>query len=74
MKTAFVTDLYKSCSFPMRPDAIAMSDRCGNGAVTAVRDDAGNFWYRCRAHRGMVNDRRMGVVHLRVPVGEEVES
>ena len=58
-----VTDLYVLCSYPMRPDAIAASDRCGEPADTAVRDAEGNLWWRCPIHEG---ELRAGVF------GEEV--
>jgi hypothetical protein len=58
-----VTDLYVGCSYPMRPDAIAASDNCRHPANTAVRDAAGNLWWRCPTHEG---ELRNGVY------GEEV--
>jgi hypothetical protein len=47
-----IAELLVQCSFPMRPDAIAMSDRCRRMANTAVQDAEGALWWRCPAHKG----------------------
>jgi hypothetical protein len=42
------------CSLEMRPDALAMSDCCREPAVAAVRNEAGDYLYRCFKHRATV--------------------
>lgn len=57
-----ITDMYVQCSYPMRPDAIAMSGCCRHRARTAVeRPDDARMW-RCREHEGMVSPGVTGAV------------
>lgn len=55
-----VAELHKHCSFPLRPDAIAASDRCGAIATSVVRDQYDSQWYRCGEHRGQVDGLQHG--------------
>lgn len=59
-----VTDLYVQCSFPMRDNAVAMSDCCRQPATTAVTSPEveGLFW-RCNEHSGMWRRGIAGVVY-----------
>lgn len=60
----FVQDRYATCAFPMRPDAIAMSDCCRARADTAVVytmwDGEKRFYWRCPEHRGLFDDGSRG--------------
>ncbi len=59
-----VTNLYVSCSFPMRTtNAMALSDCCRKYAHTAVEHPSGNMYYRCDEHRGMIDANTTGPVH-----------
>ena len=53
-----IADLYVRCSYPLRPDVLAASDTCQHPADSGVKDDKGNVWWRCPAHRG---ELRLGV-------------
>jgi len=62
-----VDDLYVQCSYPMRPDGIAMSDCCRNTAHNAVINAAGNYLYRCGGHTGWVKRGVPGKISSKVP-------
>ncbi len=63
LKRVRVTDLYVSCSYPVRANALASSGNCGKYAQTAVRCPDGILYYRCAGHRGMINADTIGHVH-----------
>lgn len=65
-----ITSLFVSCSFPMRPDAIAASDTCQHPADSGVKDDKGNLWWRCPDHRSMVKPGVQGEAHFAVTLRE----
>ena len=65
-----VTSLYVKCSYPMRPNAVALSDMCQRSATTAVRTLDGKFMYRCPTHEALLSEGGYGVVYHSVPVSQ----
>jgi hypothetical protein len=68
-----VTLMRVTCSLPLRPDA---PGNCGQRALVAVRNAAGDYLYRCFEHRHIITEfggpnldtRVYGVVYVtRVP-------
>ncbi len=53
---------FVGCSYPLRPNAIAMSDRCRQLARSAVVDQEGNRLYSCSEHRGLISGDQPGEV------------
>ena len=58
-----VKDLYRECSYPLRDNAMAMSDCCRQPATTTVNTSGSakykGYW-RCEAHKGFVKGRAKG--------------
>lgn len=57
-----VSDMYVQCTFPMRPDVVAMSDCCRRNAQTAVHRPDGVWTWRCSTHEGMIDSGQHGEV------------
>jgi len=57
-----VTELYVQCAYPMRPDALAMSDCCWKSATSAVVRPDGMKTWRCEEHRGLIRGQERGPV------------
>ena len=64
-----VSDQHKQCSFPMRPDAIAMSDCCRKHATSVVlrKEPTMAFLYRCNQHDGQIDANTLGESFAEVP-------
>jgi hypothetical protein len=56
----FIRNLYVTCSFPERDDALAASDTCQKPAPSGVKAPDGNIYWRCREHEGMVDATTRG--------------
>lgn len=68
MEKKFVSELYVNCSYPMSDDAIAASDNCNDPATSVVFARNGDMYYRCPAHRGLIDFAgNMGHVRYTVP-------
>ncbi len=74
LKEVRVADLYGQCSFPMRADAIAMSDCCHRSATSAVEYPSGDKYWRCTKHRGMINETETGPVHETILTERDVHE
>ena len=66
---AKVSERYNPCSYPMRPDAMASSDRCGQLADSMVVDGRTRR-YRCIMHRGLIKDDQPGEIINEISVKE----
>ncbi len=61
-----VSDLYVNCSYPIRPNAVALSDCCQGSAMSAVESEGGDWLWRCRLHLGLVREGVEGRVRFAV--------
>ncbi len=60
LKEVRVTDMYKECMFPMKPNAIAVSDCCRRHATSVVKYPNGSSYWRCTAHYGQIDKNTTG--------------
>ena len=67
-----VEDLYKECSYPLVPKALAQSQCCRGTAFTAVELPDGARAYRCSEHEGLIEGSKTGTVHQTVFTRREV--
>lgn len=74
LKEVRVADMSSECSYPLKPNAIAMSDCCRNNATTAVEFGDGTLLWRCEIHRGLTKGQETGAVHETVLTRQEVHE
>jgi hypothetical protein len=69
-----ITNRNVNCSFPMREDAIAISDTCQRHATSTVVGPHEARYYRCPQHEGQYNPSTTGKVHYTMSVRKEGKS